>query len=93
MAKSKQHKVQQSLLSQAGADIKFPNEHTTQLTCVDVRQTESGLWEVRSQSDRRGGLFRDYRSAARFIKHEFQSEKNVTVVVNGGDHDLKSKAA
>jgi hypothetical protein len=42
------------------------------------------MWEVRDQSYLRGGLFRDYRSAAYFIKHEYHLAPPSHVIVNGG---------
>ena len=38
---------------------------------VHVRRTTSGLWTVRDELDRRGGLFQDLKSALRFARREF----------------------
>jgi hypothetical protein len=51
---------------------------------VRIEQTVNGMWEVRDQSYLRGGLFRDYRSAAYFIKHEYHLAPPSHVIVNGG---------
>jgi hypothetical protein len=48
------------------------------------------MWDVRDQSNRRGGLFRDYRAAARFIKHEFQLTQPSLVIVSGGKENPTS---
>jgi hypothetical protein len=42
------------------------------------------MWKVRDQANLRGGVFRDYRAAARFIKHEFQLTQPSLVIVSGG---------
>ncbi|MBX2806958.1 MAG: hypothetical protein KTR19_13370 [Hyphomicrobiales bacterium] len=52
---------------------------------VHLEKTPGGLWKVRDQDDLRGGVFRDYRSAARFIKHEFQLAQPSLVIVQGGN--------
>jgi hypothetical protein len=48
------------------------------------------MWKVRDQSNLRGGLFRDYRAAARFIKHEFQLLQPSLVIVSGGKENPTS---
>lgn len=58
-----------------------PSFSASQARLVRLEQTANGMWVVRSQSNLRGGLFRDYRSAAYFIKHNFNPS---LVIVNGG---------
>lgn len=57
---------------------------------VRLEQTPGGMWKVRDQANLRGGVFRDYRAAARFIKHEFQLLQPSLVIVNGGKENASS---
>jgi hypothetical protein len=57
---------------------------------INLEQTQGGMWKVRDQSNLRGGLFRDYRAAARFIKHEFQLLQPSLVIVSGGKENPTS---
>lgn len=61
-----------------------PRQRLSQSPFVRLHQIESGCWEVSDEANRRGGLFRDYRSAARFIKHEFQLMQPSLVIMSGG---------
>lgn len=66
-------------------------ENKSQGRRVRIEQTANGMWEVRDQLNLRGGLFRDYRSAARFIKHEFQLLQPSLVIVNGSKKNREER--
>ena len=76
MAKSEPQKFQLPLRLEAGAEKQSSN-----ISVVRLEQTAGGMWKVRDRANLRGGLFRDYRSAVRFIKHEFQLLQPSPVVV------------
>ena len=67
-----------------------PRARLSQSPFVRLHQIESGCWEVSDEANRRGGLFRDFRSAARFIKHEFQMMQPSLVIVSGGKENPTS---
>jgi hypothetical protein len=82
MSGSHQHQQHHAAPHENGAN--FSAGPRTVQPVVRLEQTPGGMWDVRDQSNRRGGLFRDYRAAARFIKHEFQLTQPSLVIVSGG---------
>lgn len=67
-----------------------PRRRLSQSPFVRLHQTESGYWEVSDDANQRGGLFRDYRSAAYYIKHEYHISQPSLVIVNGGVSDASN---
>lgn len=69
----------------SGVSASLPmNKAKSQVFSVCIERTANGQWEVRDETGLKGGLFRDYRSALRFVKDEFLMQQLSLVSLTGG---------
>lgn len=55
------------------------NLHPACVIHVRLEKLETGYWSVQAAAGARGGLFRDYASATKFIRREFAARQRTIV--------------
>jgi hypothetical protein len=65
-----------------------PHEPPARIIHVRLKQLPTGCWSVQDTADGRGGLFRDYAAAAKFIRHEFITPQPTIVEVLQATSDI-----
>lgn len=55
------------------------NQHPARVIRVRLEKLATGCWSVQAAAGARGGLFRDYASATKFIRREFAARERTVV--------------
>jgi hypothetical protein len=55
------------------------NQHPARVIRVRLEKLATGCWSVQAGAGTRGGLFRDYASATKFIRREFSARQRTIV--------------
>lgn len=55
------------------------NQHPAHVIRVRLEELATGCWSVQASAGARGGLFRDYASATKFIRREFAARQRTIV--------------
>lgn len=64
------------------------NQSPARVLRVRLEELATGCWSVQAAAGHRGGLFRDYASATKFIRREFTARQPTVVEISVASSDM-----